>query len=82
MSEQEKLSAAVDAFAELMKARLYERAIVNGWRGWDEMGSAELGDRLVGNAARGAAGDLESLVDAANLAMMIHRSINEQQGEG
>ena len=74
MSEQEELSAAVDEFADAMKARL-ESKRKQGWRGWDDMNRECLADRLLMNAAKGAInGDKKSLVDVANLAMMIHRS--------
>jgi hypothetical protein len=74
MSEAAELEQAVDEFAAAMKARLRSKA-KQGWRGWDHMGRDDLGGRLLMNAASGAVkGDAKSLVDAANLAMMIHRS--------
>jgi hypothetical protein len=74
MSQVSELEQAVDEFAAAMKARLRSKA-KQGWRGWDHMGREDLGSRLLTNAASGAVkGDAKSLVDVANLAMMIHRS--------
>lgn len=73
MSEVSELEKAVDEFAEAMKARLRSKA-KQGWRGWEGMGRECLSDRLLRNAASGATkGDKKSLVDVANLAMMMHR---------
>ena len=73
MSEITELEQAVDEFAEAMKARLRSKA-KQGWSGWQGMGLGDLGERLLMNAAKGAInGDRKSLVDVANLAMMIHR---------
>jgi hypothetical protein len=73
MSEISELDAAVDAFAAEMKARLRSKA-KQGWGGWKHMGREQLGGRLLMNAAKGATkDDKKSLVDVANLAMMIHR---------
>lgn len=73
------LDNAVDEFAAAMKARLRSKARA-GWTGWDRMGRAELGGRLLNNAASGAVkGDQKSLVDAANLAMMIW--LNERRAQ-
>jgi len=67
------LDEAVDAFAAAMKARLRSKA-KQGWIGWQHMGREQLGERLLMNAAKGATkDDQKSLVDVANLAMMIHR---------
>ena len=74
MSEVSKLEKAVDEFAEAMKARLRSKA-KQGWRGWNNMGRECLAERLMMNAAKGATqDDKKSLVDVANLAMMIHRN--------
>lgn len=74
MSKIKELEAAVDAFAEEMKTRLRSKA-KQGWTGWQSMGREDLGGRLLVNAAKGAInGDEKSLVDVANLAMMIYRS--------
>ncbi len=74
MSEIKELEQAVDEFAAAMKARLRSKA-KQGLRGWQGMGREYLGDRLLMNAAKGAVkGEKKSLVDAANLAMMIHRA--------
>lgn len=74
MSEISELEQAVDEFAVAMKARLRSKA-KQGWFGWDRMGRGQLGDRLLMNAAKGAVnGDSKSLIDVANLSMMIHRS--------
>ena len=68
-----ELDEAVDAFAAAMKARLHSKA-KQGWSGWQHMGRKQLGERLLMNAAKGATKDArKSLVDVANLAMMIHR---------
>lgn len=73
MSEISELETAVDEFAEAMKVRLRAKAKL-GWAGWRHMGREHLGERLLMNAAQGAInGDKKSLVDIANLAMMIHR---------
>lgn len=74
MSEVSELEQAVDEFAAAMKARLRSKA-KQGWGGWSHMGRESLGPRLLMNAAKGAVrGDKKSLVDVANLAMMIHRT--------
>jgi hypothetical protein len=73
MSEIFELEQAVDEFAAAMKSRLRSKA-KQGWEGWQEMGRGCLGERLLMNAAKGATnGDKKSLVDVANLAMMIRR---------
>lgn len=72
-SEITELEQAVDVFAEAMKARLIAKS-KQGWHGWRTVGREELGGRLLMNAAMGATqDDQKSLVDVANLAMMIHR---------
>lgn len=72
MSEISELEQAVDEFAAAMKARLRSKA-EQGWSGWQYMGREQLGSRLLMNAANGATKeDQKSLVDVANLAMMIH----------
>lgn len=74
MSEISELEQAVDKFAAAMKARLRSKA-KQGWNGWQHMGREKLGERLLMNAAKGATkDDQKSLVDVANLAMMIHRA--------
>jgi hypothetical protein len=74
MSEIAELELAVDEFAAAMKARLRSKR-KQGWGGWRHMGGESLGDRLLRNAASAAVdGDKKSLVDVANLAMMIHRN--------
>jgi hypothetical protein len=74
MSEKQELETAVDEFAVAMKARL-ESKRKQSWHGWDRMGRADLAERLLMNAAKGATtGDKKSLVDVANLAMMIYRN--------
>lgn len=73
MNEIAELDQTVDEFAIAMKSRLRSKA-KQGWQGWQEMGREPLGVRLLRNAAKGAVtGDKKSLVDVANLAMMIHR---------
>lgn len=70
-----ELDEAVDAFAAEMKKRLRDKA-AQGFRGWQHADRDELSMRLMNNAASGIInGDSVSLVDAANLAMMIHRRI-------
>lgn len=77
MSEIAELEKAVDEFAEAMKARLRSKA-KQGWSGWQHMGRGELGERLLMNSAKGATkDDKKSLVDVANLAMMIHKQIGK-----
>ena len=78
MSEISELEQAVDNFAVEMKARLRSKA-KQRWSGWQDMGRGSLSDRLLSNAARGAINtDPKSLVDSANLAMMIHRHTKQQ----
>ena len=73
MSEKSELDDAVDEFAAAMKARLCSKA-KQGWRGWEDMDCVSLGHRLLKNAASAVIdGDKKSLVDVANLAMMIYR---------
>lgn len=72
MSEQKNLDAAVDEFAEAMKARLSSKR-KQGWGGWDDANIPALFDRMSKNMFSAAKGDKKSLVDVANLAMMIHR---------
>ena len=73
MSEIAELERAVDDFADAMKARLRSKA-KQGWHGWQDAGRERLGERLIMNAAKGVTkDDQKSLVDTANLAMMIHR---------
>jgi hypothetical protein len=74
MSEASDLNRAVDDFAAAMKARLRSKA-KQGWRGWRTVDGESVGSRLLMNAAKGAlTGDSKSLVDVANLAMMLHRN--------
>jgi len=72
MSERKKLEAAVDAFAVAMKARLLSK-LKQGWSGWDDPHQrAGIADRLLKNASQARErGDEKSLVDVANLAMML-----------
>lgn len=73
MSEISELEQAVDEFAAAMKSRLRSKT-KQGWDGWQGMGRECLGERLLMNAAKGATkADKKSLIDVANLAMMIHR---------
>jgi hypothetical protein len=74
-NEKSELLAAVDEFADEMKKRLISK-YKQGWRGWQSMGRLELKDRLLRNAANSAVkGDKLSLIDTANIAMMIHKHI-------
>jgi len=75
VSEVSDLDQAVDEFAAAMKARLRSKA-KQRWHGWRVVDREELGGRLLKNAAKGAViGDRKSLVDVANLAMLIHRNV-------
>ena len=79
MSEISELEQAVDEFAVAMKARLRSKA-KQGWSGWQGMGREYLDGRLLRNAAKGTMnGDEKSLVDTANLAMMIWRYDKQQR---
>ena len=72
MSEISELEKAVDDFATEMKARLRVKA-KQGWRGWRYIGCAGLCFRMVKNAEKAAKkDDRKSLIDVANLAMIIH----------
>jgi len=74
VSEIKELENAVDEFSALMKARLRSKA-KQGWAGWQGMGDGDLGARLLMNASKGVVNsDKKSLVDVANLAMMIMRN--------
>lgn len=74
MCDFSDLESAVDNFATAMKNRLRAKA-AQGWTGWNSMDREELGERLLMNAAKGVTKkDKTSLVDAANLAMMIHHN--------
>lgn len=79
-TERQRLIAAVDAFAAEMKKRLLEK-LRDGWAGWREGEyQEEIGERMIYNATRAEKNnDLQSLVDAANLAMMRHNYISEQK---
>ena len=74
MSERQKLERAVDAFAAAMKARLMTK-LKQGWGGWDEGRWQEsIAERMLLNAARAKEHrDEKSLIDTANLAMMLWR---------
>lgn len=72
MSDISELEQAVDGFTAAMKARLRSKA-KQGCSGWNCMGREQLGGRLLMNAAKGVTkDDQKSLIDVANLAMMIH----------
>lgn len=76
MSEVSDLDRAVDDFAAAMKARLRSKA-KRGWGGWRSVDRESIGGRLLLNAAKGVVtGDSKPLVDVANLAMMLHRTVN------
>ena len=74
MNEKQQLFEAVDKFAMLMKER-FDSKRKQGWSGWDYMGGDILAGRLLMNAAQAVInGDDKSLVDVANLAMIIQRN--------
>lgn len=74
MTEVEALEAAVDEFAAAMKRRLRAKEKA-GWTGWGAMTTRGYGHRLLGNAAAGVVNDhKQSLIDAANFAMMMWRN--------
>jgi|APSaa5957512576_1039674.scaffolds.fasta_scaffold51002_1 hypothetical protein len=73
-SNKQQLIDAVDEFAEAMKVRLLSKH-KQGWGGWDHKNMKPvLAERLLSNAARGSVNkDKKSLIDTANLAMMVWR---------
>jgi len=81
VSEIHELELLVDEFAGAMKARL-RWADGEGHGGWSmnlDEDPKDFQNRLLRNAAQGIHGNLKSLVDAANLSMMIY--MNEVQKE-
>ena len=67
------LCEAVDEFADVMKKRLLSK-LKQGWHGWDATLTRDLPERMLKNAAQGCVRkDKKSLVDTANLAMMLWR---------
>jgi hypothetical protein len=71
MTEKQKLFDAVDKFAEAMKERLLSKH-KQGWSGWDCYDALNLRNRMLLNASHAREhGDKKSLVDTANLAMMV-----------
>jgi len=71
-SEKQQLCEAVDEFAEDMKKRLISKQ-KQGWSGWGWYESEHnIADRMLLNASHAREHrDKKSLVDTANLAMMI-----------
>ena len=68
--EREKLRAAVDAFADKMKAKLLRKER-EGYEGWDGISPYRLADKLWAHLKKG------DLVDVANFCMML-----SHQGHG
>jgi len=83
MEVTKAFEAAIDEFAEAMKARMLEMS-ADGWTGWEHVTTHHHngGMRLLRNAAQGVVKeDRISLVDTANLAMMIWRNLpSEERG--
>jgi hypothetical protein len=75
--EIDRLSRAVDDFADEMKARLREQAI-KGYRGWDDPAQYQ---RTVDMMMAHAAAAEGEEVDAANLAMILW-SLRRRQDDG
>jgi len=74
LKDLEELEHSVDIFSQKMKMRLQEKQD-EGYGGWKELTKEQLAPRLLVNAADGAiTGNKESLIDVANLAMMIYKS--------
>ena len=72
-SEKQRLSDAVDRFAEAMKKRLFTKQ-KQGWHGWDSdrLVYGDIPDRMLRNASHAReTKSTKSLIDTANLAMMI-----------
>jgi hypothetical protein len=65
--EIDRLNAAVDEFADEMKARLREQAL-KGYRGWDDPAQYERILEMLVSRAPAAEGEE---VDTANLAMIL-----------
>jgi hypothetical protein len=73
MTEREELDSAVDEFAAEMKMRLHSKR-KQGWTGWQNIHISYLDSRLLKNAAQAVNGqDKKSMIDVANLAMMLFR---------
>ena len=76
MNEKQEITEAIDAFSDEMKKRMLSKK-KQGWSGWEHLTRSIYNGsgRLLMNAAKAAiTGDKKSLVDVANLAMMIHRN--------
>ncbi len=72
-SEKQRLSDAVDEFAEAMKKRLFTKQ-KQGWLGWDNEYRAEreFPISMLKNASHALdTKSTKSLIDTANFAMMI-----------
>ena len=71
----QELNRAVDVFSDNMKFRLGQKA-AKGYTGWQEADIVDLRLRLLKNSAHASVKlDAKSLVDTANLAMMLHYNI-------
>lgn len=84
MKEQDKLNQAVDHFADAMKRRLNAKR-KEGFHGWDtgSFHSFEIPNRLLTKAALvfalGHTVKKKVLVDIANLAMMLHKKLEDAE---
>lgn len=82
ITEEAQLEAAVDRFAEEMKARLLHIKETRNWEGWNNPVNAEdMARRMVTNAAKGLANRVEEkdFIDTANLAMFLwHLEFNKK----
>ena len=81
ITEKQRLSDAVDQFAEAMKKRLFTK-YNQGWHGWNgEFGiRGDIPDRMLKNASHAReTKSPKSLIDTANFAMMIWNERKERQ---
>ena len=79
MSEKQSLEDAVDEFAAAMKKRLLSKQ-KQGWYGWDQPNIYNTSNRLLRNASQVVVrNDPKSMVDVANLAMMLWRKKTHTQ---
>ena len=74
MSERTEIEAAVDEFAAAMKTRMLSK-LKQGWTGWDRTFiKSDASKRMLLNASHAHEhGDEKSLIDTANLAMIVWR---------
>lgn len=84
MTEQDKLNYEVDHFATVMKARLSSKRR-EGFKGWNtgSFHSFDIPRRLLTKTAEvfalGHTVKKKVLVDIANLAMMLHKKLEEAE---